>query len=99
MMNRKIAAMLLTLPIGALTVLSQSANAAERTSLAAERQSPIVIAQRYDDQRDRNQNDNRREAIRREEARREQRVWVPGHWEHGFLGIGRKWVGGHWEKR
>jgi hypothetical protein len=24
---------------------------------------------------------------------------VPGHWESGFLGIGRKWVAGHWENR
>ncbi len=37
-----------------------------------------------------------REAIRRDQARR---VWIPGHYEPGFLGIGRKWVEGHWENR
>lgn len=50
--------------------------------------------------------EGRREEARREEARREEgrrdaprRVWIPGHWEPGFLGIGRKWVEGHWEDR
>lgn len=27
------------------------------------------------------------------------RVWIPGHYERGFLGIGRRWVEGHWETR
>ena len=38
----------------------------------------------------------RRDELRRNEARR---VWIPGHWESGFLGIGRHWVEGHWENR
>jgi len=121
MMNRKIAVMLLalplgTLPIGAIASLAQSATAAEITSPAGVRQAPVVLAQRFDndqrdrnqnnDQRDRNQNNDRREAAQREAAQREaarrnapRRVWVPGHWESGFLGIGRKWVEGHWENR
>lgn len=37
-----------------------------------------------------------RQPVRRVEPRR---VWIPGHWEPGFLGIGRKWVEGHWENR
>jgi hypothetical protein len=43
----------------------------------------------------------RREALQREAARHQvsKRVWIPGHWEAGFLGIGRKWVEGHWEER
>ena len=60
---------------------------------------------------DRSQEEARREALRRDEPRREalrrqdtrrdvsNRVWVPGHWEPGFLGIGRKWVEGHWAQR
>ncbi len=46
-------------------------------------------------------NELRREEIRREELRRNEarRVWIPGHWESGFLGIGRHWVEGHWENR
>jgi hypothetical protein len=68
--------------------------------------------QRDYDQRDYDQREAaRREAVRRDEARREaiqreaarrqvsKRVWIPGHWESGFLGIGRKWVEGHWEER
>lgn len=48
----------------------------------------------------------RRDEIRQDEIRRDEihrdasrRVWIPGHWESGFLGIGRKWVEGHWEFR
>jgi hypothetical protein len=26
-------------------------------------------------------------------------VWIAGHYEPGFLGLGRKWVEGHWETR
>ena len=41
----------------------------------------------------------RQAEIRQAEIRRNapRRVWIPGHWESGFLGIGRKWVEGHWE--
>ena len=42
---------------------------------------------RYDtERRDR---DNRREEHNRN--------WIPGHWDNGFLGIGRHWVPGHYE--
>ncbi len=54
---------------------------------------------RYDEHRVSNREEYRRE-IRRE-IRQEgvRRVWIPGHWEAGFLGIGRRWVEGHWEER
>jgi hypothetical protein len=29
----------------------------------------------------------------------QRRVWIPGHYKPGFLGIGRKWVEGYWEYR
>ncbi len=29
----------------------------------------------------------------------ERRVWIPGHYQPGFLGIFRVWVDGHWERR
>lgn len=59
------------------------------------------------DQRENRQEALRRAQLRREEALRNQerrrdavrRVWIPGHYEPGFLGIGRKWVEGHWEER
>jgi hypothetical protein len=48
----------------------------------------------------------RQNQIRREEAQRNQirrdssrRVRIAGHYEPGFLGIGRKCVEGHWEDR
>ncbi len=28
--------------------------------------------------------------------RDDQRVWIAGHYESGFLGIGRRWVDGYW---
>ena len=27
------------------------------------------------------------------------RVWIPRHWQPGFLGIGGHWVEGHWAYR
>jgi hypothetical protein len=59
---------------------------------------------RYDNRWDNNRWDNNR---RSDNWRNDQyyqqygnrRVWIPGHWEPGFLGIGRKWVEGHWEYR
>lgn len=35
----------------------------------------------------------------RGDRRERRRVWVPGHYESGFLGIGRRWVEGRWEYR
>ncbi len=60
--------------------------------------------QRRDDWRDNNQrrydhqrcDHDWRYSNRRDSQRQ---VWIPGHWERGFLGIGRKWVAGHYEKR
>lgn len=73
-----------------------------------------VRNQRYDDQRDRERREAlRREELRQERERElrleqnrrddfrrnDRRVWIPGHYEPGFLGIGRRWVEGHWEDR
>ncbi len=109
-MNRKIVIALLALPISVAPLVAKSAFAAD--AAFSSNTKPIVVAQRYDDRWD---NDRREEArraearraeVRREEARREEarressrRVWIPAHWESGFLGIGRKWVAGHWETR
>ena len=70
------------------------------------KQAPLVVAQAYHreyDQRQEAREASRRDEIRRDEIRRAEirrdaprRVWIPGHWESGFLGIGRKWVEGHW---
>lgn len=60
---------------------------------------------RYDDRWDNNHRDNRWDNNRRYDNGRyyqqygNRRVWIPGHWEAGFLGIGRRWVAGHWEYR
>jgi hypothetical protein len=64
---------------------------------------------RYDDRWDNNRRyDNRWDNNRRSDNWRNnqyyeqygnRRVWIPGHWERGFLGIGRRWVEGHWEYR
>ncbi|MBW4471705.1 MAG: hypothetical protein KME45_15035 [Stenomitos rutilans HA7619-LM2] len=50
--------------------------------------------------RDNDWRNNRRDYDWRNNRRDYQRrVWIPGHWERGFLGIGRKWVAGHYEYR
>jgi hypothetical protein len=60
---------------------------------------------RYVDQRDQRdiarQNELRREAAQQQQNRpvANPRVWIAGHYESGFLGLGRKWVEGHWENR
>ena len=62
---------------------------------------------RDSDRRDRDwRNDRRYDSDRRSNDWRNSnqqnsrnRVWIPGHWERGFLGIGRKWVAGHYDDR
>lgn len=112
-MNRKITVALFALPVGAIALLVKPASAAEVAVSSGVSQRPVLVAQQYNNgRRDYDQRDyDQREAARREEARREamqreaarhqvsKRVWIPGHWESGFLGIGRKWVEGHWEER
>ncbi|MBW4520333.1 MAG: hypothetical protein KME16_11610 [Scytolyngbya sp. HA4215-MV1] len=121
-MNYKIAAAVWVIPMGLASSLARPVSAAESNFSPVVSQSPAVVAQRYDDRRDRDPRNNdrgeatrresaqreaaQREAARREQIRREQdrrqsnqRVWIPGHYEAGFLGIGRKWVAGHWEER
>lgn len=44
-------------------------------------------------------NDRRDNDWRHNRRDNQRRVWIPGHWERGFLGIGRKWVAGHYETR
>jgi len=102
-MNRTIAVLMIALPLGAIA-LPRVSTAAE---ILPQPNQSEVIAQRFDpnypsDRRSEIQREEARRAeIRREEVRRdsERRVWIPGHWEPGFLGIGRKWVAGHWETR
>jgi hypothetical protein len=46
--------------------------------------------------------ENRQGVIHPHHQRRHQtsnQVWIAGHYEPGFLGLGRKWVEGHWETR
>lgn len=51
-------------------------------------------------QRDRNSGRDRYDGRDRDSGRdQHRRVWVPGHWDTGFLGIGRHWVPGHDENR
>ena len=46
------------------------------------------------------QDQNRRENLRRDQDRRfDREIWIPAHYESGFLGLGRRWVEGHWETR
>jgi hypothetical protein len=55
------------------------------------------------DRRDEYCRDNRRDDDCRDnwqgDRRERRRVWVPGHYESGLLGIGRRWVEGRWEYR
>lgn len=63
---------------------------------------PIVIYGRDRDQDAYHRGEiYRNDPHRQVEYRRQEgiRVWIPGHWEPGFLGIGRRWVEGHWEVR
>ena len=97
-MNRKLAVLVFVLPFGASFLLAKSGSAAE---VAYQLNAPVlVVAQRYDN----SQNYDRRDEVRRDEFRRDEfrhadRVWIPGHYERGFLGLVRRWVEGHWEVR
>ncbi len=46
----------------------------------------------YRDQNYRDQNYQNRD-------HQDDRIWVPGHYQAGFLGFGRTWVEGHWQYR
>ncbi len=54
---------------------------------------------RYNDRWNNNHRDNWQNNNRYYNQYGGRRVWIPGHWESGFLGIGRRWVEGHWEYR
>jgi len=72
---------------------AQRAARQQEAQRAAARQREAQLAAR--------QQEAQRAAARQQEAQRaaSRRVWVDGHWDNGFLGIGRKWVPGHWEQR
>lgn len=53
----------------------------------------------YNDRWDNNHRDNWQNNNRYYNQYGSRKVWIPGHWESGFLGIGRKWVEGHWDYR
>lgn len=104
MMKRKIALMVLALPLG-LSVLAKSASAAEFNPAPNSTRSAIAVADR-NDRADQNRDYSRGEPQnvrqqppRQVEARRPQvrRVWVPGHYER--TARGRHWVPGHYETR
>ncbi len=54
---------------------------------------------RYDNRWDNNRRSDNWRNDRYYEQYGNRRVWIPAHWEPGFLGIGRRWVEGHWEYR
>ncbi|PSB26819.1 hypothetical protein C7B82_18365 [Stenomitos frigidus ULC18] len=103
------------LPIIAVSLLPQVASAQAALRAATVSPWTIADRYDNDDRRDhddhrdgwRNRNidyqraNDRRDNDRWNNNRRDQqrRVWIPGHWESGFLGIGRKWVEGHYENR
>ncbi len=112
-MNRKLVIALFAVPIGLSSFLAKPASAGlvvhANDQFAVDRQ---YDGRSNNDPRDYDQR-TRRDAIRRDEVRRtdfrrdrqndfrrnDRRVWIPGHYEPGFLGIGRHWVEGHWENR
>lgn len=114
-MNSKIALALVVLPVSMIAVAKSASAAEvpsiegsrsvtiaqryddryDRYDRNADRQEAIQRDQARIDALRRNEI-RQRQAIRRDEARR---VWIPGHYESGFLGIGRHWVEGHWENR
>ncbi|HEY9612395.1 hypothetical protein [Allocoleopsis sp.] len=105
-MNPRITIATLIFPLGLISLIAKPVSAREMASLPLVKQAPLVLAQAYNNHRQYDQHQEAREAIRRNEIRRDEirrdapkRVWIPGHWESGFLGIGRKWVEGHWEFR
>lgn len=64
-MKRKIAAMMIALPLGTLFLLPKSAPAVEVNPQFNIHRSPVIVAQRRPDYRRRNPH----------------RIWVPGRWE------------------
>lgn len=113
-MNYKLVVAAILLPMSFTPLLTKSVSAAEpkleansSSTIVAQRYDYYPQGRLQNNRRDIRQEELRREQIRREEAQRNQerrremtrRVWIPGHYESGFLGIGRKWVAGHWEER
>lgn len=111
-MNYNTTLALIALPVSLFTLAARSASATEVRSLNS---TPVIVADRYDFRLDRREEAQReaiqRDQLRREVLlrneirdrrdlrREERRVWISGHFEPGFLGIGRHWVEGHWETR
>jgi hypothetical protein len=105
-MNLKLPVVLFVVPLGLLSILTKPAAAADRYS---DRAPSISVDQHPNDRyhqtpraNDRQYN-NRRYDIRNHNIRRDEhqlnyrKVWIPGHYEPGFLGIGRYWVDGYWQ--
>ena len=94
-----------TLPLILATVFSAPVRAQQvinvdlRPSTQAETLSstPFVVADRYD-WRDNDYHRYDTERHDHDNWRRDEhhRVWIPGHWDNGFLGIGRHWIPGHY---
>ena len=95
-MKRTLAVLMLALPL-TVAGLAKSASAAEynfNDGQNAPRSSTVVADRNQPGQFDQNRRPDDRRDARRPEFRR---VWVQGHYQPGFLGIGRRWVPGHWE--
>lgn len=113
-MKRIMLAAIGVLPIVALAALPKPASAGVVVRESNVRYPVVVIDRpdysdrrgydnRNDDRRDYNNDrrgyDNRNDRRDNRRWENQRRVWIPGHWERGFLGIGRKWVAGHYEYR
>lgn len=94
-MKRKIAALMIAIPLGVVAV-AKSASAADfqpRDGAPA----PISVVDRNSNDRiaqNRSNQPPQRDSDRRPEVRR---VWVAGRWQQ--TPRGRVWVPGHWENR
>ncbi len=104
-MNRKLAVAVFALPFGVSFLLAKSASAAE-IAYQPNAQTPIFLAQRYEDRQNHERQDDLRrsqvrdQSFRRDDFRRDdRRVWIPGHYKPGLLGLFSIWVDGHWEGR
>jgi hypothetical protein len=111
-MNYKILVAAIALPMSMTSLLIKPVSAANMPNFEA-KQSANLVAQRYDPRHDNWNNDrDRREDYRQRLRERRQerryfynnryynnRVWIPGRYESGIFGIGRRWVPGHWEYR
>jgi hypothetical protein len=104
-MNSKFDVVMVALPLGLFSLLAKPAVAAEN-GYYPNAQTTIVAVQPAPPPHWRSQPVppplSRQYGLPGRQAQNrpvERRVWVAGHYEPGFLGIGRRWVAGRWEVR